>query len=115
MTEALICMGIVAMLAALAFTSGYHYRLRSQAKECRGNIQMLYQAVNEYAIDYQLAPGATVTVSQLMPRYLRAAAGPTCPATTGVSYGAFLIVNKVPACPAGIAEHAWSPAEQPGF
>jgi type II secretory pathway pseudopilin PulG len=115
MTEALISMGILALLAALALTSGYHFRTRSDARVCRGNIQAIYRAVNEYALDFQLAAGTTVTVSQLAPRYLPGVASLTCPATTGLTYSAWFIVNRVPTCPGGKTNHVWSPLEAPGL
>lgn len=115
MVELAVCIGILALLTTLAMLGAMHYRLRNEAAECRGNIQLLYHALNEYALDYQLPHGATVTVAQLQPIYIPAQRRLTCPATTGLSYNASLIVGSVPVCPAGLARHRWQPSEAPGL
>lgn len=115
MIELAVCIGILAVMTTLAMLGAMHYRLRNEAAECRGNIQLLYQALNEYALDFQLPRGTTVTVAQLQPLYLPARQRLTCPATTGVSYNAILIVGSVPVCPAGLARHRWQPSEAPGL
>jgi len=115
LTELAMCIGILGIMAVVAMLGALQYRLRNEAAECRGNIQLLYHALNEYALDFQLARGTTVTVAQLMPHYLPPTQRITCPATTGTSYGASLVVGSVPVCPAGIARHRWQPSEAPGL
>lgn len=115
LAEVAVCVGILSILTLVVMVGVFHYRLRNEAAECRGNIQLLYHAVSEYALDYQLPHGATVTLAQLQTRYLPANHRIVCPATTGLTYGSHFIVGAVPRCPAGIATHRWSPSELPGL
>ncbi|MCX7848547.1 MAG: type II secretion system GspH family protein [bacterium] len=114
-TELMVCMAILGILTAMALFGAWQYRLRNEASECRGNIQLLYHALNEYALDFQLPRGATVQVAHLQPIYLPANLRLVCPATTGVPYGSNLTVGSVPRCPAGLPRHQWRPDEAPGL
>ncbi|NLF39141.1 hypothetical protein GX586_06835 [bacterium] len=105
-------MGIITIFAIYGASA---YSTRTRRQQCRGNLQMIALAVQEYAIDYLLANGATVTVSQLHPRYLAKPSSGTCPSSTGVTYGTQFIIGTIPRCPVNEQGHAWSPTDKPGM
>ena len=112
--EIMITIGVLGILILGVVYSYSKYNERSQAMTCRGNIRLIYSAVNEYALDYQLAPGATVSITNLCPHYLSERALEPCPYNKQ-SYGGTFTVGQAPQCPAGIPEHAWSPDEDIGL
>lgn len=114
--EILMCMGIIGLAAVLGLYAVMHAHERSRRLECRGNIQMLYHAVTEYAIDNDLAVGATVTVAQIIPRYIARTNGLVC-SKTRQTYGPNFILGRtnMVTCPTAEPGHSWTPDESIGF
>jgi len=105
--EIMIAASIISILAAVAIPNFIKYRNRSREQVCKGNIQMIYYAVEQYALDYNLNNGASVSVANMVSGgFLNST--PTCP-SNGAGYGATQTVGTPPTCPAGIAGHSWTP------
>ena len=105
--EIMIAALIISILAAVAIPNFVQYRNRSREQVCEGNIQMIYYAMEQYALDYNFNNGASVSITNMVNGgYLNSA--PTEP-SNGASYASTQTVGTAPSCPAGIAEHSWTP------
>jgi len=110
MLELCIVLAILGILLMIGIMHLSGARTRSDARRCRGNLQALYTAVQAYAVEYRLPPGAVIHFTNLYPRFWSAASPGRCPAT-GVEYPR-AYTNGVPvACPsaAQFPDHVWSP------
>jgi len=105
--EIMIVAVIISILAAVAIPNFVKYRNRSREQVCEGNMQMIYYAVEQYALDYNFNIGANVSMANMVTGgYIDSS--PTCP-SNGANYADPQTVGTVSACPAGIAEHSWTP------
>ncbi len=105
--EIMIAVTIISILAAVAIPNFVKYRNRSRTQVCIGNIQMIYYALEQYALDYNFNNGTSVSLANMVSGgYLNSS--PTCP-SNGANYGDPQTVGTVPTCPASIAGHSWTP------
>src|SRR3974390_1192590 len=81
--EIMIVVAIIGLLAAIAIPNFVRARTTSQQNACINNLRQLDGAIQQYALENKLAPGANVTTTAIMP-YIKLTAN-----------------NTLPACPAG--------------
>ncbi len=108
--ELMICVSIIGLMVAIATFSLRSTKLKSQKRVCRGNIQAIYHAVSEYALDHNLKNGDTVNIANLYPEYLDNTNKFYCPTSRRAYSSVFTIgrTNMV-VCPTGEAGHFWTP------
>ena len=86
--EIMIVVGIIGLLASIAIPHWVHARTTSQTNTCMNNLRQVWGAMQQWALDNRMGPGAEVTPEAILP-YLRSAV--VCPAggstaTFGTSY-----------------------------
>jgi prepilin-type N-terminal cleavage/methylation domain-containing protein len=99
LVEIMIVVGIIGLLAAIAIPNWVHARTTSQTNACISNLQQIFGATQQWALDNRQAPDAPVTPDEILP-YLRNAV--VCPAggsaaTFGTSYTLTTVTN-IPTC-----------------
>jgi hypothetical protein len=104
------------LLAIMGILSLAGTRARTHAQECRGNLQLLHNAVTAYGIEHHLARGASVHMTNLYPRYCASAMSGTCPAS-GAAYPSQFVFGTPPACPsvALYTNHVYAPSASAGL
>lgn len=105
--EIMIVTLIISLLSAVAIPNVVRHMNRSRAQVCKGNMQMIFYAVEQYALDYNLSDGSSVSMANLVSGgYLDSL--PTCP-TNETYYADPQTVGVVPVCPDNISGHSWVP------
>jgi prepilin-type N-terminal cleavage/methylation domain-containing protein len=61
LVEIMIVVAIIALLAAIAVPSFLRARKRSQATTTKNDLRLIDSAIDQYAIEYNLTAGATVS------------------------------------------------------
>jgi competence protein ComGC len=79
MTELLIIVGILGLLAAIVVPAFFKARSSAQRAACIGNLRQLEDAKQCYAMEKRLREGAKIQKKQITP-YLHNLQMPTCPA-----------------------------------
>jgi len=91
LVEIIIVVGIIALLSIIAFPNFANSRQRTLQNSCILNLKQLESAINRYAIDNNLGSDDIITMSNLIPNYIRST--PICPAggtynvTEGINAG----------------------------
>lgn len=105
--EIMIAALILSILAAVAIPNFLKYRNSSREQVCKGNIQMIYHAMEQYALDYNFDNGDNVSLTNMVNGgYLNS--NPTCP-SNGTNYAGSQTVGTAPTCPDSISGHSWTP------
>jgi prepilin-type N-terminal cleavage/methylation domain-containing protein len=110
LTEIMIVVAIIGMLAVIAIPQWVHARTASQSNTCINNLRQVFGATEQWALDFRKAPGADVYPDDVLP-YLRNAV--VCPAggataTFGTSYH-LTTVSNLPVCRIVPAAHLLAP------
>jgi prepilin-type N-terminal cleavage/methylation domain-containing protein len=93
LTEIMIVVAIIGMLAVIALPQWVHARTASQNNTCINNLRQIFGATQQWALDFRKAPGADVRPDDVLP-YLRNAV--TCPAGgASATFGSSYTVNTV--------------------
>jgi prepilin-type N-terminal cleavage/methylation domain-containing protein len=71
LVEIMIVVAIIALLATLAIPNITRARLRAQATAVKNDLQQIDAAIDQYAIEKNVATGATVSATNLAP-YVKA-------------------------------------------
>jgi prepilin-type N-terminal cleavage/methylation domain-containing protein len=110
LVEMMIVVALIGLLAAIAIPNWVHARTRSQTNACLSNLQQIFGATQQWALDNRQAPDAPVTPDEILP-YLRNAV--VCPAggstaTFGTSYTLTTVTN-IPTCRIAPTAHILPP------
>ena len=110
LTEIMIVVALIGLLAAIALPNWVHARTTSQNSACINNLRQIYGATQQWALDFRKAPDAPVTPEDILP-YLKNAV--VCPAggaaaTFGSSY-TLTTVASLPICRIAPEAHALPP------
>lgn len=114
--EIMIVVTILALLTLMGIVSLAGTRARAHAQDCRGNLQLLHNAVTTYGIEHHLARGAPVHMTNLYPQYFARSTPGTCPAS-GVSYATQFTYGTPPTCPSVTlyTNHVYVPTSSAGL
>jgi prepilin-type N-terminal cleavage/methylation domain-containing protein len=82
LVEIMIVVAIIGLLAAIAIPNFVHSRAKSQATACINNMRQIDSAIQQFAMEKDLAPGAAVNLTDLTSYIKLNSAGsiPGCPA-----------------------------------
>ena len=110
LVEMMIVAALIGLLAVIAIPNWVHARTTSQTNACLSNLQQIFGATQQWALDNRQAPDAPVTPDEILP-YLRNAV--VCPAggsaaTFGTSYTLTTVTN-IPTCRIAPAAHILPP------
>ena len=102
LVEIMIVVAIIGLLAAIAIPNFVKARTTSQQNACINNLRQMDGAIQQYALENKLPPGASVSLTAIQPYIKLTSANnlPGCPA--GGSYNV-TTVNANPTC--NIANH----------
>lgn len=98
LVEIMIVVMIIGLLAAIALPSFQRARNEAREKSCINNLRLIEAAKDQYAIENNLATGATIPDAQVN-SYIKNGA-PVCPAAGTYTYG---VVDTAPTCGANAA------------
>jgi prepilin-type N-terminal cleavage/methylation domain-containing protein len=110
LTEIMIVVALIGLLAAIAIPNWVHARTASQNNACISNLRQIWGATQQWALDNRKGLEASVTPEEVLP-YLRNAV--VCPAggpaaTFGSSY-TLTTVSNLPICRIAPAAHLLVP------
>jgi prepilin-type N-terminal cleavage/methylation domain-containing protein len=102
LVEIMIVVAIIGLLAAIAIPNFVRARTTAQSNACINNLRQIDGAIQQWALEMNQAPSATVNSTICQPYLGRGANGawPTCPA--GGSYTLNSVADK-PTCSLGNA------------
>ena len=94
LVEIMIVVAIIGLLAAIAIPNFVRARVRTQTNACINNLRQIDGAVQQFALEQNLAPGTSVDLSVCLD-YIRSGEIPECPAN-----GTYDVVNvdTAPTC-----------------
>ena len=101
LTEILIVVAIIGLLAVIAIPNFISSRQKGQATTCINNLRQIDSAIQQWALEGNQAAGAAVTKSAVTPYISRAGSGgifPQCP--SGGQY-VMTTVQEKPTCSIG--------------
>jgi prepilin-type N-terminal cleavage/methylation domain-containing protein len=98
--EIMIVVTIIGLLVAIVIPNLIRARANAQAKVCIRNLHLLDSATQQWALEHDQGPDASVSSNDVMPYLGRSSTGqwPTCPA--GGSY-TMTFVSEKPVCSLG--------------
>jgi len=110
LTEIMIVVALIGLLAAIAIPNWVHARTTSQNNACISNLREIWGATQQWALDNRKGPEANVAPEEVLP-YLRNAV--VCPAggpaaTFGSTY-TLTTVSNLPACRIAPTAHVLLP------
>jgi|GEM_PF-758871 len=85
LVEIMIVVAIIAILSAIAIPNFMAARSKSRANACKANLKQIDSAVEQWAMDASKTNGDSVTMTELIPTYVKKT--PVCQA--GGWYGGF--------------------------
>lgn len=97
LVEIMIVVAIIGLLAAIAIPSFIKSRDTTRKNTCISNMRLLDSAKEQYAIDQNQAPSATVAMTNLTV-YLKGEEEPFCPQGTNAYFTTITVSNTV-TCP----------------
>lgn len=100
LTEVMVVVLIIAIIAAVAVPQWVTARGRSQQKTCMTQLREVEGAKEMFATEARLAEGDTVTMGNIFPTYLKGNVAPHCPG--GGTYS-LQTVGVSPTCSLGVA------------
>jgi prepilin-type N-terminal cleavage/methylation domain-containing protein len=84
LVEIMIVVAIIGLLAAIAIPNFVHSRAKSQATACINNMRQIDSAIQQFAMETDKAPGATINFPSDLTPYIKlnsASSIPGCPAS----------------------------------
>jgi prepilin-type N-terminal cleavage/methylation domain-containing protein len=101
LVEIMIVVAIIGMLAAIAIPNFVKARSSSQANACVNNLRQIDAAKQQWALEQNKLPTATVAEADIKPYMGRAAAGslPSCPLDTARAFASSYTINAVDTLP----------------
>jgi len=95
LVEIMIVILIIGILLSIAVPQWVRLRERSTSRACSVNLREMDSAKQQFAMENNLSNGASCTMADLWPTYIRASSQPTCP-----SGGVYTVgnVSVDPAC-----------------
>ena len=103
LVEIMIVVAIIGLLAAIAIPNFVKARTTSQKNACIANMRQIDGAMEQAALENNMAQGAAITAAQVLPFLKNTTTMPSCPAGTAVY--AVANVGTPPTCPNTIAGH----------
>ena len=100
LTEVMVVVLIIAIIAAIAVPQWVTARGRSQQKVCMTQLREMESAKEMFATESRLSAGDTVVMADIFPSYLQGTAAPQCPG--GGTY-TLQTVGTPPTCSLGNA------------
>ncbi len=97
LVEIMIVVAIIGLLAAIAIPSFIKSRDTTRKNTCISNMRLLDSAKEQYAIDQNQAPDATVGMTNLLV-YMKGEEEPFCAQGTNVYFSTITVSNTV-TCP----------------